>query len=448
MSRHITSVTLFCRSLLPEVFLRLIQTMIASDPDAPIAAPSIGRGVNRQRREVRSVNHRSLKNLERDRDSNKTDRAIEDEVSPFLPTSKVCAWLAVMAAVCAAALGVTAAAAQGKPETSRVETHGIAVRARPILNFAKAGAKPTVSSRLEWRGGLVLSSASENFGGWSGLVLGNDGKSLLAVSDSGVWMSGTLTYDGKRPKALEAVRLGPLRTLKGVPLSRRRERDAEAITLASGTPRNGSAYIAFEQIDRIGLFEIKNGELGRPSRYIDMPKEAAAMRTDGIEGLTVLAGGPYKGSLVAFAENPLRGENVHRGWIWIGGKPKGFTISDLDGFSITDAASLDDGSVLIVERRFRWMEGLRVRLRLLSADSMKSGGSAKGEILLAANNGTAEIDNLEAIALSQDEKGETVVTLMSDDNFNRYLQRTVLLQFTLKDDPIEKTSEKKTGGQQ
>jgi hypothetical protein len=292
----------------------------------------------------------------------------------------------------------------------------------------------------------VLSSESENFGGWSGLVLGNDGESLLAVSDSGVWMSGTLVYDGKRPKAMNSARLGPLRTLKGVPLSRRRERDSEAIALASGTPRNGSAYIAFEQMDRIALFEIKKGELEKPSRYIEMPKEAASMRTDGIEGLTVLAGGAYKGSLVAFAENPLRGEKVHRGWIWIGGKPKSFSIPDLAGFSITDAASLDDGSILIIERRFRWMEGLRVRVRLLNAESIKPGGAAKGEILLAASNGDAEIDNLEAIALSRDKKGETVVTLMSDDNFNRFLQRTVLLQFTLKDGPIEKASEKKTGG--
>ena len=245
--------------------------MIASDPAAPIAAPFTGSGVNGRVR------------------------------------------LAVMTVVFAAVLGIASAAAQGKPETAGIETHGIAVRARQLSSFAKAGAQPTLSSRLEWRGGLVLSSESENFGGWSGLVLGNDGESLLAVSDSGVWMSGTLVYDGKRPKAMNSARLGPLRTLKGVPLSRRRERDSEAIALASGTPRNGSAYIAFEQMDRIGLFQIKKGELEKPSRYIEMPKEAASMRTDGIEGLTVLAGGAYKGSLVAFAENPLRGEKVHRG---------------------------------------------------------------------------------------------------------------------------------------
>ena len=51
------------------------------------------------------------------------------------------------------------------------------------------------------------------------------------------------------------------------------------------------------------------------------------MRMDGIESLTVLAGGPQKGALVAFAENPLRGEKQHRGWIWIGNDPRGFTVA-------------------------------------------------------------------------------------------------------------------------
>jgi hypothetical protein len=42
-----------------------------------------------------------------------------------------------------------------------------------------------------------------------------------------------------------------------------------------------------------------------------------------------------------------------------------------------------------------------------------------------------EIDNMEGIAVHRGSRGETVVSLMSDDNFNRFLQRTVLLQFTL-----------------
>ena len=42
-----------------------------------------------------------------------------------------------------------------------------------------------------------------------------------------------------------------------------------------------------------------------------------------------------------------------------------------------------------------------------------------------------EIDNMEALGVHTDAKGQTVLTLMSDDNFNGFLQRTLLLQFTL-----------------
>lgn len=340
------------------------------------------------------------------------------------------AW-SFMTVAAATLAAVLPASAQLKPDTAGIPTQGIEVRARPLASFLRSGA-PFVNPRLEWRGGLVLSSPSDKFGGWSGLALSKDGKSLVAVSDSGVWMTGEIAYDGIRPKAIRSARLGALQTASGKPLNRLRDRDAEAITLASGTPKKGTAYIAFEQHDRIGVFALDKGGLGKPTSYLTMPKEAARMRLDGIESIALLAGGPRKGSLVAFTENPLRGEKLHRGWIWISGVPHGFTVPDVGRFSITDAASLPDGSVLIVERFFRWTEGLKVRLRHLAADGIKPGGTAKGEVLLEADT-SSEIDNLEALALSQDERGNTVITLMSDDNFNRFLQRTLLLQFTLKE---------------
>jgi hypothetical protein len=41
---------------------------------------------------------------------------------------------------------------------------------------------------------------------------------------------------------------------------------------------------------------------------------------------------------------------------------------------------------------------------------------------------------MEGLALHQGAGGETILTLISDDNFNRLLQRTVLLQFALRDE--------------
>lgn len=331
-------------------------------------------------------------------------------------------------------LGAEGVSAQMKPDTAAMATQSIEIDARPLATFSRSG-RDAPNPKLEWRGGLVLSSQSKYFGGWSGLLLSNDGKSLVAVSDAGLWMTGEIDYDDDRPKALRATRVGALKAVKGAALRRMRDRDAEAITLAGGSLSKGTAYIAFEQNDRIGVFSLDKGVLGAPTKYLEMPKEAARMRMDGIEALTVLAGGPNKGALVAFAENPLRGEKQHRGWIWQSGVPKkGFTVSGIGDYGITDAASLPDGSVLILERRFRWFEGVKIRLRHLAASGLKPGGTATGEVLLEANS-AMEIDNLEALAVSEGAAGETVITLMSDDNFNRFLQRTVLLQFTLKDAP-------------
>ena len=65
-------------------------------------------------------------------------------------------------------------------------------RLRPAQARCRRG-----SADLTWRGGLVLTSPSKHFGGWSGLALDPDGKGFFAISDIGAWMSGALTYDDK-----------------------------------------------------------------------------------------------------------------------------------------------------------------------------------------------------------------------------------------------------------
>jgi hypothetical protein len=154
------------------------------------------------------------------------------------------------------------------------------------------------------------------------------------------------------------------------------------------------------------------------------------MRFDGFESVTVLREGAFKGATLAFAEEKLRGESVHAGWIWIGAEPKRLSLTDIGGFDITDVASLADGGLLVLERRFRWTEGVRMRLRRLAAADIKPGATLQGEVLLEADMGQ-EIDNMEGVAVREGPNGETLVTLISDDNFNKLLQRTVLLEFAL-----------------
>ncbi len=140
-----------------------------------------------------------------------------------------------------------------------------------------------------------------------------------------------------------------------------------------------------------------------------------------------------KGAPVAFSERYPDKSGQHTGWIWIRGEPHRLALADIGGFEVTDAASLPDGTLLILERRFRWTEGVKMRIRRLPPQQLRPGIVMQGETLIEADL-SYEIDNMEGLAIHRTIQGETVLTLVSDDNFNPFLQRTILLQFTLLDE--------------
>src|SRR5690606_11757734 len=89
------------------------------------------------------------------------------------------------------------AVAAQKPVVSEIKE--IEVTARPIAGFDRQNIDRQRFGRLQWRGGLVLSSTAPEFGGWSGLVLDKNGSRVLAISDAGAWLMADVGYDGSRP---------------------------------------------------------------------------------------------------------------------------------------------------------------------------------------------------------------------------------------------------------
>jgi hypothetical protein len=311
-------------------------------------------------------------------------------------------------------------------------TLSIEVNARPIRSFRSSAPEETRFGGLGFRGGLVLTSPSQHFGGWSGLAVDADGKRLLAVSDVGAWLSAGVDYDADgAPAALVRARIGPLRALQGRLLRDKAEQDAEALALVEGSTERGQLLIGFERKHRIGRFPIRDGEVQAPVEYLKLPAQARHMpENQGFEAVTMLQAGPFKGAVIAFAERYTRGSGYHTGWIWAAGQPQRIELRDIDGFNITDAAALPDGGLLVLERYFRWTEGVKMRLRHLGPAEVRPGARLDGRILLQADS-SYEIDNMEGLAVHRGARGETVVSMISDDNFNRFLQRTVFLQFTL-----------------
>jgi hypothetical protein len=132
---------------------------------------------------------------------------------------------------------------------------------------------------------------------------------------------------------------------------------------------------------------------------------------------------------VAISERGLDSTGNLRGFL-IGGKTPGeFSVARHNDFDISDCAVLPDRDLMLLERRFTWTTGIAVRLRRVPLDALAPGAVVDGKEILTADMGY-QIDNLEGLSVHRDSNGETLLTMVSDDNFSR-LQRTILLQFAL-----------------
>ena len=165
------------------------------------------------------------------------------------------------------------AAAQSKAGPTIDKVTPISVSASRLDSYQRGLGDTKRFGRLEFRGGLTMTSPDARFGGLSGLIMAPDGRRFLAVSDEGNWLSGEITYAGKAPSGIANARMGPLLALNGRPLRRKRDSDAEELALLSGTLSNGVALVAFERNHRLVRYPIVNGALGRPTALVGLPSD-------------------------------------------------------------------------------------------------------------------------------------------------------------------------------
>jgi hypothetical protein len=333
--------------------------------------------------------------------------------------------------------------AEQKPDLSSEAIETIRIDARRIAHFGKGDPSRRKFGGLEFRGGLQLSSESSKFGGWSGFEIDPDGKRFLAVSDAGAWITGSIAYDGAAMTGIGDAQIGPILASGGQALRKGRDRDAEGLVLLDGTLSKGTVLISFERNHRIGRFPITDKGLGPPLSYITMPADVRRQsQNKSLESVCILRGGPNKGAIVTLSERfPDRTGTRHTGWMLPPGvQPTASAWSTLQivnvgDFDLTDCRGLPDGSLIVLERRFRWSswyEGVKIRLRRFPASEVRAGILMQGEVLLEADM-DQEIDNMEGLSVHRSAKGETILTLISDNNFNNFVQRTLLLQFALTD---------------
>lgn len=296
----------------------------------------------------------------------------------------------------------------------------IAVQASPVPLDATGTGRPQ-SGRLRYRGGLALTSPDPAFGGISALEVSADGSRFTAVTDRGHWLLGELVHVRGRLTGVRNVARAPLRGPDGTAVAgSKRLGDAEA--LARGP--DGTFYVGFERTHRIWRYPEGPGGRAEP---VPMPVALdRAVANKGIEALSFLA----DGTLIALTEATPAGPGLFAGWLGTGPAARPLRVIESPPYQITDLARLPGGGFLLLERRYSLWGGVGAQIRKLAAPA---GGWRTAPLdgpVLHRSAPADTIDNMEGIALRRDSGGETLVYLVSDDNFSP-LQRTLLMLFEL-----------------
>jgi hypothetical protein len=340
-------------------------------------------------------------------------------------------WRNTAATLAMAASLVAAPVLADKPASVLPHAERLSITAIPI-DFDRDDPARRQFGKLVWRGGFNLYAKSPFFGGYSALIVSPSGKSLLAISDAGTWLRANIDYDGRKLRGLSEASIGPILGRDGKPLAGDAEQDSEGVAFIDGDTSKGTAYVAFERNHRVLRYPFTSDRFGPPNGGLTLPAETKRMSANrGIEAIAPIRAGRLKGATVLFSERlPNKNGNL-RGWLIGGPAPGAIALKNIGGFDITDAAALPDGGIVVLERRFRYSEGVKMRIRRIAAKDLKPGALLSGEVLLEAND-SLNIDNMEGIAAHRAASGETILTLISDDNFS-VLQRTLLMQFALPD---------------
>ena len=310
------------------------------------------------------------------------------------------------------------------------ESERVAVLATPITVFDNRDPAKTRFGELEFRGGLALTSNYQPFGGISAIHVDTDGSHFIAVTDNGSWLRGRIVYRDGKPDRIADTEMAPILGSDGKPLAAHGWYDAESLTEIDGL-----FYIGIERVEQIVRFNYRRDGFNARGEPITVPPDFKTLIHN--KSLECLAAAPngsvLAGKLIAVTERSLDSAGNHRSFV-IGTASGGnhvvrFSVKRSDDFDISDCTILPPGDLLLLERRYSPTRGVAMRIRRVPLTAIKPGALVDGRSLIEVDLGY-QIDNMEGIAVHRNARDETVITLVSDDNFS-VIQRNLLLQFTL-----------------
>jgi hypothetical protein len=252
------------------------------------------------------------------------------------------------------------------------------------------------------------------------------GERFISISDKGSWFTGRIVYRGREMTGLDDVGAAPMLGSDGQPITARGWFDSESIALDGRF-----VYIGLERVNQLLRFDFSKGFTRARGEVVALPPAAKKLPFNkGLEALVMVPKGfALAGTLIALSERGLDPAGNLIAFLVGGPTPGQFSVRRTDNFDISDAVLLPSGDLLVLERKFSLLEGVGIRIRRIALKSVAPGAVVDGPSIFDADL-NQEIDNMEGIDAHVTAEGETVLTMVSDDNFSM-IQRTLLLQFKL-----------------
>jgi len=280
--------------------------------------------------------------------------------------------------------------------------------------FVPAGGWPTRIGALAPVGAVSLSSNHRTLGGFSALAL-HRGHAIL-LTDGGLLVRFRIA--GGR------VQMLPGASLEEGPESgwNRASRDTEALAV---DPASGRLWIGYERINAIWRYT-PDGRHAESAAYPPLMRDWGS--NTGPESLTRLADGRF----LALREGSMKRSGARAALLFAGDPSFHDTpVAPLrylppPGYAPSDAATLPNGDVLVLNRRWRpplRFDALLVRLR---AADIRPGALLHGPVV-ARLGGLLGGENVEGLAVSR-ERGETMIWMVTDNDEWSW-RRTILAKF-------------------
>lgn len=267
------------------------------------------------------------------------------------------------------------------------------------------------SGRVRFEGGWALTSDFKDFGGFSGLIIDDESKNLLAISDKGDWWQAPFDAQSSVPPMS-----GTVQRFSFGAKAAKIDLDAESLIKF-----NGGYLVSFEHNHRLEFVS----EIGAaPSKPLLSNIDFSGISGNGgMEAIAHLE----TGQVLAFSEKGLNGAGHLQAWLVSADNVQTLKFQPPKNFSPTDAAVMPNGDVLVLMRHFSAIDGVAIKVLVIKADDIIAGAVLTGQEVLHL---TPEftVDNMEGLDVVALDADTIRLVMISDDNFNP-LQRTLLMMF-------------------